>query len=52
MRWGWVRRSGADGGVQALVKIEDAIQGVASDFVGIFDTEEYKTGYLDCLHDL
>jgi nuclear cap-binding protein subunit 1 len=35
-----------------LVKIEDAIQGVATDFVAIFDTEEYRTGYLDCLHDV
>lgn len=36
----------------ALVKIEDAVQSVATDFVGIFDNDEYREGYLSTLHDL
>ncbi|KAI5803149.1 MIF4G like-domain-containing protein [Geopyxis carbonaria] len=35
-----------------LVKIEDALQNVATGFIQNFDNEEFRASYLDCLHDL
>lgn len=35
-----------------LVKIEDAVRNLATAYISIFDNEDFRTGYLSCLHDL
>ena len=35
-----------------LVKIEDAVKNVASAYTANFDNDEFRAGYLECIHDL
>jgi nuclear cap-binding protein subunit 1 len=35
-----------------LVKIEDAVKNIATGYTTNFENEEFRAGYLACLHDL
>jgi nuclear cap-binding protein subunit 1 len=35
-----------------LVKIEDAVKSIATGYTSKFEDEEFRAGYLACVHDL